>query len=112
MTVNNVAPTVTLTGARVGQRGHDAHLQLHDAAIRATTRSCSSRPTCGAGGTQVGTDTFNTTTGAGSFDCSFPDGPASPTVSVHGRATPTARPTATPIDVTVNNVAPTVTLTG
>ena len=31
---------------------------------------------CGANGTQVGADTFNTTTGAGSFVCSFPDGPA------------------------------------
>ncbi len=33
-------------------------------------------------------------TGAGSFDCTFPDGPASPTVSVDGRATPTAPRTA------------------
>ena len=36
---------------------------------------------CGTGGTQVGTDTFDPTTGAGSFVCSFPDGPATPTVS-------------------------------
>ena len=29
---------------------------------------------CGANGTQVGADTFNTATGAGSFVCTFPDG--------------------------------------
>ena len=30
---------------------------------------------CGANGTQVGADTFNTTTGAGSFDCIVPRRP-------------------------------------
>ena len=33
---------------------------------------------CGANGSQVGSATFNTSSGAGSFVCSFPDGPAIP----------------------------------
>ncbi len=66
---------------------------------------------CGANGIQVGTDTFNTATGAGSFDCSFPDGPpARPSASPS--ATPTAPPTPTRLAVTVNNVKPSVTLSG
>ena len=39
-------------------------------------------PTAALNGSQVGADTFNATTGAGSFDCMFPDGLATSTVSV------------------------------
>ena len=66
---------------------------------------------CGTGGTQVGADTFNPTTGAGSFVCSFPDGPATPTVSVTVNDADAATGSDT-VDVTVANVAPTVTLSG
>src|SRR5438876_1703695 len=60
-------------------------------------------PTCGTGGSLVGSPTV----GGGSFQCSFPDGPASPTVSVQvtdGSLTSNAASQA----VTVSNVAPTV----
>ena len=60
---------------------------------------------CGTGGTQVGADTFDPTTGAGSFVCSFPDGPATPTVSVTS-ATPTPPPDSDTLAVTVANVKP------
>ena len=89
------------------ERGLDAHLQLHDHAIRARTRSARSRQLRCQRHAQ---STRRTRTRAGSFDCTFPDGPASSTVSAQatdsdGDAGNTATQT-----VTVNNVAPTVTL--
>jgi len=66
---------------------------------------------CGSGGTQVGPDTFDSATGAGSFECSFPDGPASPTISVTVSDSDGASDSDT-LGVTVNNVAPTVALSG
>ena len=66
---------------------------------------------CGTGGSQVGADTFNPATGAGSFDCSFPDGPASPTVSVTVSDSDGASDSDT-LAVTVNNVKPSIVLTG
>ena len=54
---------------------------------------------------------FNTATGAGSFDCTFPDGPASSTVSVTVSDSDGA-PDSDSITVTIANVAPTVVLTG
>jgi hypothetical protein len=60
------------------------------------------------GGVLVGTPTIDSSTGAGSFQCKFPDGPASPTVSVEvsdgdgGQGSDS-------IGVTVANVAPTIT---
>ena len=91
-TVNNVAPTVTLTGAEPGQRGLDPHLQLHDhrpGQPRAFSRDAQS---CD-GGTLSGA-TFSSATGAGSFDCTYADGPSShdPSVTVSdgdGGPTPT-----------------------
>ena len=83
VTISNVAPTVTLAA------GNDLSV---DEGSQHTYSFTTSDPgeddfallstDCGLNGTQVGLDTFNTTTGAGSFVCSFPDGPASSTVSV------------------------------
>ena len=61
--------------------GSQPHLQLHHQRSGRRTRSPCSRPTAASTARQVGVDTFNTATGAGSFVCSFPDGPASSTVS-------------------------------
>ena len=66
---------------------------------------------CGSGGNQVGADTFNPATGAGSFVCEFPDGPATPTVSVTVSDDDGGSDSDT-VDVIVGNVAPIVTLTG
>ena len=66
---------------------------------------------CGTGGIQVGADTFNTATGAGSFVCTFPDGPASPTVYCDGQRQ-RRRPDTDTLDVTVANVKPRSCLTG
>ncbi len=113
VTVNNVAPTVTLSGANdlsvdegtnhtysftTSDPGED------DFALLSTD--------CGANGTQVGLATFSTSTGAGSFVCHFPDGPASSIVSVQVEDSDGADSNTATQTVTVNNVAPTVTLAG
>ena len=54
-------------------------------------------------------DTFNTATGAGSFVCSFPDGPASAN-SVGDRQRQRRRLRLRHPDVTVNNVKPSIVL--
>ena len=59
-----------------GQRGHASTPTASPPPTRARTTSRSLSTDCGANGSQVGTTTFNTTTGCGSFVCSFPDGPA------------------------------------
>src|SRR4029079_17697016 len=65
---------------------------------------------CGANGSQVGS-AITTPTG-GSFVCSFPDGPASSTVSVQVKDSANANSNIASQSVTVANVAPTVTLSG
>src|SRR5207247_2073262 len=55
---------------------------------------------------------FNSATGAGSFDCAFPDGPANSTVSVQVKDSDDANSNTDSITVTVSNVAPTVVLSG
>jgi putative hemolysin len=111
VTVSNVAPTVTLSA------GNDLSV---DEGSQHTYSFTTSDPgednfallstDCGLNGSQVGTDTFNTTTGAGSFVCSFPDGPASSTVSVQVEDSDGADSNTAAQTVTVANVAPTVTL--
>ena len=66
-------------------------------------------PQCGVGGTVDGTPTLDAS--SGSFDCSFEDGPASPTLASRIRDATHASNVITRA-VTVANVPPTVTLTG
>lgn len=66
-------------------------------------------PTCGSGGTIVGTPSLGAS--SGSFQCSFPDGPATPTVAAKIRDASSASNEAT-LPVTVANVPPTVTVSG
>ena len=65
---------------------------------------------CGANGSQVGSTT--TTASGGSFVCTFPDGPASSTVSVQVKDSDNANSNTATQTVTITNVAPTVTLSG
>ena len=96
----------------VGQRGHQPHLQLHDhrsgrGHVRARRhrvrrqRQPRSAPT-----------RSTPTTGAGSFVCSFPDGPAQLDRRCHGQRLRRRLRHRHAQTVTVANVAPTVTLTG
>ena len=83
VTVNNVAPTVTLSaGNDLSVNEGTSHTYSFTTSDPGADSFMLCATECGANGTQVGADTFNTTTGAGSFVCSFADGPASSTVSV------------------------------
>jgi hypothetical protein len=111
VTVNNVAPTVTLSAANVlsvpeGQTRTYSYT-ISDPGVDTVSSVAVS---CGANGTQIGTETHTNTTG--SFDCKFPDGPASSIVSASATDSDGATGTAATQTVNVSNVAPTVSLTG
>ena len=113
VTVNNVAPTVTLVGRQrpVGQRGHQPHLQLHDQRSGRRTTFALVSTDCGANGTQVGAATFNTDDGCGQFRLHVPRRPGQlDIVSVQVKDSDGANSNTATQTVTVNNVAPTVTL--
>ena len=110
ISVQNVAPTVTLSGAQrpsVNEGStHTYSYTISDPGVDTVT-SVATR--CGANGTL--SERFEHEH-SGSFDCTFPDGPASSTVSAQatdsdGDAGNTATQT-----VTVTNVAPTVRVHG
>ena len=70
-------------------------------------------PDCGTGGS-LGANSINAALKTGTFQCSFPDGPANPTVRVQVQdsfSTPATSNIAT-VAVVVSNVAPTVVLSG
>ena len=64
---------------------------------------------CAPTATQAGS-TFNATSGAGNFQCTFPDGPASSIVSVQVKDSDNANSNTATQTVTIANVAPTVRL--
>ena len=106
MHVNNVAPTVTLTGAQSVNEGttYTYSYTVSDPGSETFSRDAQS---CGAGGT-LSNGSFNPATGAGSFDCNWDDGPASKSASVtvsDGDGGSDSKSLA----VTVNNIAPTAT---
>ncbi|HKF91159.1 MAG TPA: PKD domain-containing protein, partial [Acidimicrobiia bacterium] len=108
-TINNVAPTVTLVGANGANEGQlkSYSYTVSDPGSETFSRDAHS---CGANGT-LSNGAFNPASGAGSFDCSFPDGPNSSTVSVT-ISDGDGGSDSDSISVTINNVAPTVTLSG
>ncbi len=109
VTVRNVAPTARLTGGRepAFDEGPTPRTFSFTVSDPGDDTVASSVASCGAAGTLVaGSET------ASSFQCVFPDGPASSTVSV--RATDSDGDTG-PADtqvITVRNVAPVVTISG
>ena len=112
MTINNVAPTVTLSAGNdlsvnEGTTQHTYGFTVTDPG--ADTFSVVS-VSCGANGTQVGSTT--TTASGGSFVCTFPDGPASSIVSVQVEDSDGADSNTATQTVTINNVAPTVDFVG
>ena len=75
VTVTNVAPTVTLSATNdLSVDEGTSHTYSFTSSDPGEDDFALLATDCGANGTQVGADTFNTTTGAGSFVCSFPDG--------------------------------------
>ena len=109
VTVNNVAPTVTLSGAATVDEGDTVEYNFTTSDPGAETFVLTDE-SCGTGST-LDASTFDTSTGSGSVTCTFPDGPATPAVSVTV-ADGDGASDADAINVTVANVAPTVTLSG
>ncbi|HET7219867.1 MAG TPA: kelch repeat-containing protein [Vicinamibacterales bacterium] len=105
----NTPPDVTLTGDASANEGTTKSYSFSVTDPDSGETFSLLNATCGANGTKSN-ESFTPATGAGSFDCTFPDGPATSTVSVQvsdGDASDTAA-----IGVTIANVAPTVTLNG
>ncbi len=102
----NAVPAVALSGPNgVNEGGTGSYsFTVTDADAGATFTVNSAG--CGANGTMVGS--LTTTGSGGSFQCSFPDGPASSTVSVQVTDNLGAQSNLATIAVNVNNVAPTV----
>jgi hypothetical protein len=109
VTIVNSAPTVTLVGVNSADEGQTKHYTFTvvdpDSGDMFTLVSGS----CGLYGSLTGA-AFTSATGAGSFDCTFPDGPNSSTVSVQVKDSDSANSNISSIGVTVNNVKPTVTI--
>ena len=99
VTINNVAPTVVLTGAANVDEGstHTYSFTVTDPGDDTFT-AASGYPDCDAGGTDNGDlvpGSFVPTAHGGSFDCNFPDGPSSANVKMKV-PTPTAPRASTP----------------
>ncbi len=110
VTVANVAPTVTLNGSTTADEGALQNFTFTTSDPGADTFSLVSQ-SCGSGGV-LSNPSFTAATGAGSFDCVYPDGPALPTASVQVKDSDEASSNTSTVSVTVANVAPTVTLNG
>ena len=108
--VNNVAPTVTLSaGNDLSVSEGSTRTYSYTISDPGTDTVTSVTTSCSGTGSKVAlSDTFNNT--SGSFDCSFADGPNSSTVSASATDDDGDTGTADTQSVTVNNVAPTVTL--
>src|SRR5207249_2808254 len=110
--VNNVAPHVTLSAANALSvnegSSHTYGYTISDPG-QDTVQSVSIG--CGGNGTLVPLSESHTNT-SGSFGCSFPDGPASSTVSAQATDSDGDAGNTDTQSVTVNNVAPTANLTG
>ena len=105
-TANNVAPTVELTGSATADEG-DTNAYAYVISDPGVLDTFSVDQSCGDEG--VLSDLQEDAT-SGTFDCTFPDGPSSSTVSV--AATDDEDTGSDGLVVTVANVAPTVTVTG
>ncbi|MGH2922329.1 MAG: hypothetical protein ACRDKU_09710, partial [Gaiellaceae bacterium] len=107
-TVVNSAPTVSLSGAIVANEGDTKTYTFSASDDDGDALSfVMGYPTCGSGGTLVGSPTV----AGGSFQCSFPDGSASPTVAVKVKDSEDAVSNEATVNVSVANVAPTVAST-
>src|SRR5439155_10133666 len=108
VSVGNSAPTVTLSAGNELTVAEGSTKTYSYTISDPGADSVSSVDTsCGANGSKSN-DTH--TNSAGSFDCSFPDGPAASTVSAQATDSDGDTGNTDTQSVTVNNVAPTVTL--
>ena len=110
VTVANVAPTITLAAGNdlsvnEGSTEHSYSYTISDPGADTVTSVATS---CGANGVKVAGSDTNTNT-AGSFKCTFADGPDSSVVSASATDSDGATGNLATQTVTVANVAPTVT---
>ena len=110
VTIDNVAPTVTISGAVTVDEGDTETYTFTVTDPGADTFTVTGVPDCGAAASFVA-GSLTTTAGGGDFQCTFPDGPADTTLTVNVTDSDTA-PGSDTHDVHVNNVAPTVTISG
>jgi hypothetical protein len=103
--IANVAPTVTLSGPTSANEGQTKHYTFTTSDPGQDTFSLVGQ-SCGASGT-LSNPLFTTATGAGSFDCTFPDGPASSIASVQVADSDGANSNASTVTVAIANVNPT-----
>src|SRR5207244_1326421 len=108
--VSNVAPTVTLSGPGSANEGDTKHYTFTTSDPGTDTFSVVA--TSGGSVGTVSNLVFDSATGAGSFDVTFSDGPATSTVSIQVQDSDGAASNVSSISVDVSNVAPTVTLSG
>src|SRR4051812_18292103 len=113
ITENNVAPAVTLTSApTAANEGEVKTFAFSVSDPGADTFSVAAgSPGCGVNGVLVA-GSLTTSAAGGSFQCRFPDGPASSTVSIVVTDSDGAASSAATAIVAVANVAPTVVLSG
>jgi hypothetical protein len=101
--IANVAPTVDLSGPASASEG-DTKTYTYTVSDPGDDLNPAITESCGANGN------YTNTAAADSFDCTFPDGPASSTVKVTADdGDPSNNIGSDEIDVTVNNVDPVVT---
>ena len=106
-------PTVTLTSPPASANEGETktyNYTVSDTDAGDTFTGKSGFPDCGTGGTLVGTSTPTST--GGSFQCRFPDGPASPAARMQATDSRGLDSNIASQNVAVANVAPTVTLSG
>ena len=103
--VTAVPPTVESVG-QVRQMKARPRTTPSPAATRAAAPSLVAQG-CGEKGT-LSNDSFDPATGTGSFDCTFPDGPATSTVSVQVQDRAGAANDASTIEVSIANLPPEV----
>src|SRR5439155_402288 len=108
--VSNVAPTVTLSGPGSASEGQSRHYTFSTSDPGQDTFSVVS--ITASPDATLSNQSFDSATGAGSFDVTFLDGPNTSTVSVQVQDSDGANSNVFSIAVAVSNVAPTVTLSG
>jgi len=106
----NAPPTVAFTTApATANEGETKHYVYTVTDPGDTFTVVAGFPTCGAGNTL---SNATTTTGGGSFDCAFTDGPQSPNVQIQVKDSANNLSNTATQAVTVSNVAPTASFTG
>src|SRR5206468_2054318 len=111
VTIHNVAPTVTLSASNdLSVDEGSTHTYSFAISDPGQDSVQSVAVDCGTNGVQVGSATHSDS--SGSFDCRFPDGPSSSTVSASATDSDSAAGNTDTQGVTVANVAPTVHLSG